>query len=174
MLAYKQAFVKVGKITGTHGYKGELKIEFTEMHLPKSKKMELLFVGFPPAPVPFFISKIQQQSETHLTVHFKGLSNPEIAQKLVNRLVYLPQNLTKQVKKEFDLETYLVGFTVEDKTFGNIGVIQSVEKGIQDLFVVASPSAGEILIPAVEDFILTIDSKKKTLFCQLPEGLLDL
>jgi hypothetical protein len=63
---------------------------------------------------PFFISKIQQNSETLFTLHFKGLSNPEEAQKLVNRSVLLPKNLIKTVEQEASLEDYLVGFMVED------------------------------------------------------------
>jgi 16S rRNA processing protein RimM len=174
MLAYNQPFVSLGKVISTHGYKGEVKVELTGDFLPKSKKMELLFVDFPPAPVPFFISKIQQNSETLFTLHFKGLSNPEEAQKLVNRSVLLPKNLIKTVEQEVSLEDYLIGFSVEDKVIGKIGKIIAVEEGVQDLLVVETPEKGEVLIPAVEAFILKVDEKKKVLFCHLPPGLLDL
>ncbi|MBX7180852.1 MAG: ribosome maturation factor RimM [Bacteroidia bacterium] len=174
MLAYTKPFISLGKIISTHGYKGEVKIEFLGNFLPKSKKMELLFVDFPPAPVPFFIAKYTQNSNSQFTVLFKNFSNPEQAKELVGKTFLLPQNLVKEVKQEETLDDLLVGFQVIDLKLGILGKVISVEEGVQDLLVVETPNQEEILIPAVEAFILQIDPKKKQISTQIPPGLVDL
>lgn len=174
MLAYTKPFINLGKIISTHGYKGEVKIELSGDFLPKSKKMELLFVDFPPAPVPFFIFKSTQNSISQFTIHFKGISTPEQARNFIGKSILLPQNLVKEIKKEATLDDLLVGFSIIDEKLGLLGKVISVEEGIQDLLVVETPNQQEILIPAVEAFILNIDSKKKQITTRIPQGLIDL
>ena len=57
-----------------------------------------------------------------------------------------------------------------DEEAGALGEIEHVEDSTANtIFFV-----GEKLIPATEDFIKSIDAKKRTLYMILPKGLLDL
>ncbi len=174
MLAYTEPFVEVGRIIGFHGYKGEVKVEISGDFIPKSTKMELLFVGFSPASVPFFISNKKQLHDNLWIIQFKNISNEKDAVTLVGKALLLPKSQVKANKAVDENEFELKGYAVIDKKLGKLGTAINITDGVQQLFVVQSPDGSEILIPVVEEFILGINPKTKTIQCSIPEGLLGL
>ena len=65
-------------------------------------------------------------------------------------------------------------FKVIDKNHGELGqVIAIQENNLQDLLVIDFKGT-ELLIPFVENYIESIDNKKKEIHLQTPYGLIDL
>ena len=63
---------------------------------------------------------------------------------------------------------------VVDKTAGEIGTVKRVNDApVQPLFEIDSHGK-EILVPVVDDFIEKLDKKGRTLYLNLPDGLLNL
>ena len=174
MLAYTEPFISLGRIIGLHGYKGEVKITLNGDFIPRQKKMELLFVDFSTTPVPFFIHTSRESSESNWVIGFEGIIDEKLASDFVGREVFLPKSKVKPcVKKDLEEDT-LVGFKVSDIKLGELGVVTEVIDGIQEIIAVRSSAGKEILIPAVEEFILKIDFKGKGIYTQIPVGLLGL
>ena len=56
-----------------------------------------------------------------------------------------------------------------------IGILSYVDDATENvLFCVEKPDGNEVLIPASDDFIISVDAKKRKLSVSLPEGLLEL
>jgi len=58
---------------------------------------------------------------------------------------------------------------VEGRSLGT--VVSLIETGSNDVYVVQTPDAGEILIPAIASVVLEIDLDRKIMRVSLPEGL---
>jgi len=68
----------------------------------------------------------------------------------------------------------VIGFTVVDVSFGNVGTIVHInDKVAQPLFEIDS-NGKEIFIPMIDDFIKKVDRKNKKIEVETPEGLIEL
>ena len=104
------------------------------------------------------------------TLTLEGINDSTTAQRLVGR--YLLARVEDSEYEREKEQTSLVGLNVVDKTKGFIGTIVKEQTGsAQSLLVVQGPF-GEVLIPAVDEFIGSRDDA--TVFMELPEGLVEL
>ena len=79
-------------------------------------------------------------------------------------------NRTGARSREYDL----IGFSVVDGRLGRIGRLAEIsEMPASDMLVVEGAS-GDILIPAVEEMISSIDDISRTIHVTLPDGLVEL
>lgn len=70
----------------------------------------------------------------------------------------------------------LIGFTViDDTTRQTVGEITDIDDSTENvLFVVATPSSATVYLPVADEFITEIDTDRRILRMNLPEGILDL
>ena len=67
----------------------------------------------------------------------------------------------------------LIGFKIIDENDGEIGVLKEVlTTSANDVYVVDLGNSKEVLIPAVKEFIIDIDSQENKIFVKLIEGML--
>ena len=65
----------------------------------------------------------------------------------------------------------LQGLQVTDRTRGELGVLEELlETGAHDIYVVRG-RFGEVMIPAVSQFIVEVDAESGRMTVDLPEGL---
>jgi 16S rRNA processing protein RimM len=68
----------------------------------------------------------------------------------------------------------VIGFTIHDTNHGELGPVEEVlDLPMQQVFRILKGEC-EILIPAVESIILSIDREARTVQIKAPEGLIDL
>ena len=67
-------------------------------------------------------------------------------------------------------------FKLHDEQYGLLGEIVEVDQNTSNiLFIVdGGDEYGELMIPAVEGFIVEIDAPERNLYMDLPEGMLSL
>ena len=105
---------------------------------------------------------------------FEDLNSIEQVETLVGAEVYLP--LTELPELDEDQYYYheLIGFEVIDEVLGLIGPVQIIyDLETQDLLGVTHQGK-EVLIPIQDGIISKVDKAAKKVYCQLPEGLLDI
>ncbi|HZJ79456.1 MAG TPA: ribosome maturation factor RimM [Dysgonamonadaceae bacterium] len=173
MIDEKKLF-EIGKILKPHGVKGEVTVFFNKAEFADTDH-NYYFLSLDGMYVPFFVEEFLYNSDVTARIKFKGIDSIEEASNFSNTIVLIPDKLVQGVvqDEELDLEwEHLIGYTVFDENFTVIGTIDNIDSStINTLFVVVS-SDEEILIPATPDFIVKVDSDKKQLYLQLPEGLL--
>jgi len=118
--------------------------------------------------------------ETHITaaahkgdalvLTLEGVDTVQTAQGLIGRsLLALVEDLPPQTDNK---DASMLGLCVEDSAAGYVGIIIEELQGPQQTTWVVQGPKGEVLIPAVDQFILSIDDT--SVFMQLPAGLLEL
>ena len=68
----------------------------------------------------------------------------------------------------------IIGFTVIDNEFGEVGTVTSVNDTTAQALFEIDRNGKEILIPINDQFIQKVDHAGKTIFLEVPEGLIDL
>ena len=161
---------KIGRITHTHGVKGEVAMTFTDDVWDRAEA-EYLILRIEGILVPFFMEEYRFRSDTTALIKFQDYDSADAARELCGADVYFPHDLTPQEREDEEYAwRYFTGFELYDEKAGLIGTIDSVDDSTQNvLFSVAGQ-----LIPAAEDWITDIDHKQRAIHMALPEGLLSL
>ncbi len=168
----KEEIFEAGKFHKTHGVKGELSCSFS---FPvDSSKLSFIVSNIEGIYVPFFIEDMREKTSTSLLLKLKNINTDEDAKFLLDSPIYLPNELRKTDDEEVDV-AYFIHFTVVDANCGKIGVITAIDDSTPNTLFCVDTEQGEALyIPVAEEFFLSIDESTKTIYMDLPTGLLTL
>ena len=166
---------KIGKIGKPHGVKGEVTFMFDDDVFDRvdADYLVLMVDGIL---VPFFFDEYRFKSGETALVKFCDIDTKEQAQELTGCDVYFPKNLSDRGEDELTYDE-LSGFSVLDADAGDklIGELSYVDDATENvLFSVKTPDGSEVLIPASDDFIVSVNPDKREIRVSLPEGLLEL
>ena len=163
--------LEVGVVIGTHGLRGDLKIRplpTGDLALPGARKVYLkdskgLLVEHE--------ATRSSQHKQNFLLRLSGLENFSAAEPLIGSSVWM----AKADLPELDSEQYywsdLEGLEVIDQRQSILGrVVGMFATPAHDILEVDG-SAGEILIPAIEPFLVQVDRDQGQLHVNLPEGL---
>ena len=161
---------KIGTLTRTHGIGGELSMNFTDDVWDRADA-DYVFLEVDGIQVPFFLEGWRFRSDSVALLKFQDIDSSESALEYVGADVYFPHDLTPEPSEDDEYTwRHFTGWKVVDDIAREIGEIEHVEDSTANtIFFI-----GDKLIPATEDFIERIDAKERTIYMNLPEGLLDL
>lgn len=166
-------FYKIGTITRVHALKGELSFSFTD-DVWDRVDADYLMLEVDGIKVPFFLEEYRFRSDSVALLKFQDIDSADDAQEFVGCEVFFPKSLTPDEAPDELRWNYFTGFKVVDETSGELGFISMVEDSTSNVLFYVDGPHGELMLPAVEDFILDIDHTGRTITMRLPEGLLDL
>lgn len=166
---------KIGKLTKTHGLKGEINFQFTD-DVWERADADYLICEIDGILVPLFIEEYRFKSYSTALVKFEDLDTADAVQFLVNCEVFLEKKYQEEYGEDEVSLNYFIGFTMLDGDNGTeIGTITAIDDNTENwLFIVTRPDGSEVMIPAHEEFISEIQQKEKRMVMDLPVGLLDL
>jgi 16S rRNA processing protein RimM len=149
------AFLVLGKLRKAHGIQGEIPMEiYTHM-------MELLMPGcvifIGDEYQPYTIDNTRWKQDL-LLLKFDGIDDRETVSELTNDLVYVrTSDLPPLPDEEFYLHE-LIGLQVVQEDGQNLGIlVEILETGANDVYLIKDDSGNEVLIPATEEMIISID-----------------
>lgn len=147
----------VGRILKSYGTDGGLLVS-PAVDLETLEKEEPVFIEFDGLQVPFFILDVTPKGNRCI-VHLTDISSLEEADEVVGR------DILADVAEE-DEGPDFTGWTVYDNS-RKLGVVTGDEPipGNYCIYV------GDIMIPLHEDFIVSVDPKRRELILDLPAGL---
>ncbi len=165
---------KIGKIGKPHGVKGELSFFFSDDAFDRtdSDYLILLVNGIL---VPFFWEEYRFKSNETALIKFIDIDTKEQAQELTGCEVYFPLNLIDSHEDGMTLHS-TVGFSLIDASDRKlIGTVKAVDDStVNILFNVETPEGKDVLIPASDELIASIDIDKREIVVYLPEGLMEI
>jgi len=165
--------ILVGRISRINGYDGSVSVRLEKSFLDKIPEMKSVFLEINGKPVPFFISLSEYSGGDILKLKFEGYESYEKVSEFTGCRVYLTTTSEETLSAEKSGD--IPGFKVFHQNKNLIGTVKEiVQNPGQDLLKIISPGNKEILIPFHEDFIISLDTKKKTIRVKLPEGLTDI
>ncbi|MDR2948320.1 MAG: ribosome maturation factor RimM [Prevotella sp.] len=164
---------KIGKLIKPHGIKGEVSFAFDNDVFDRVD-CPYLICRIDGIFVPFFIEEYRFKGSETALITFEDIDTETKAQRMSGLEVYFLRKYYEQETEE-DIEyswNFFIGFSVTDKIAGKLGIIEAIDdKTLNTLFLIKDGDK-EIIIPATEDFIEKINAKKKILYLDLPEGLI--
>jgi len=167
-----QETVKVGRIVGTHGYKGTMKVESLTDFPERFKPAQMLMIGQGRN----YREIILESCSTYkglLLMKFKGIDTLEEAAGCRNLFLSIDAEHVYPLPEDHYYHFELIGMRVEDRDRGYLGEISEIlETGANDVYVVDSPEYGEILLPAIKKVIVNVDTERRLMQVSLLPGLL--
>lgn len=174
----KTELIKIGNFQKTHALKGELNaiLQIDEAYFEEGNPFIIDMEGLP---VPFYAQTIRKKGSTSFLVKLDGIDNMDLAKDFVNKDIYATKERLKEYLDDEENEIYAIdgfeNFRIFDTEGNEIGTIERVDNTTENiLFIVITKEGSTVYIPAVEDFIETIDEEKKEIIMNLPDGLLDI
>lgn len=161
---------RIGRLGKTHGVKGEVSLQFDDDIFDRVDA-DYLVLELDGILVPFFIEEYRFRSDTVALIKFEDVDTQQRANELTGCDVYFPRALAADDEGEVSL-SLLVGFDLVEANGGRvIGRIAAIDDTTANLLFELEDGR---LIPANDDLIRDIDTKRKTIKMEIPEGLLEL
>lgn len=166
-----QELIKVGRIVGTHGLKGTVKVvsltdfpeRFQKLQKLKIKQGEM-------------IKELTLETwafhQDLLLMKFQEINSIEEAVQYRNTFVNVTAEELYPLPEGCYYHFQLLGMRVDDLEKGYLGTITDVlETGANDVYVIKSEVYGEILIPAIKAVIIAVDVLQQQMLIKLLPGL---
>ena len=147
-------FLETGKITGTHGLKGEVRVqpwadspefltEFDELYLDNGARKIVII-----------------SSRVHkgmLIMKIKGVDSIEDADRLRNRILYMNRDDVELEDGAYFIQDLIGLDVIDDDTGERLGTLADVsETGANDVYHVRTSDGREVLIPVIPDVVREI------------------
>ncbi len=163
----------VGKIVGCFGVAGFCRLGLLTEFPGRLREIKNLFVGFDDRTAVSVDVEEVRVSGTTARMKFRGIDDRTSAEKYIGQYVFVPKRLLPKLKKGRYFVHDLVGCRVVTVGGVQVGTLVDVLKfSSQDIWVVRD-NAKEHLIPAVREFIESVDIVKHVIVIRPIEGLLD-
>lgn len=166
---------KLGYIHKAYGIKGELVIR---VHLELSediiKTWESIFIEVNGILVPFFVVQIDKKSDIDLQIKLEDIDDEKQAKIYQGATVFIDK---KDYQEAEEKEAFFewIGYKVRDVEGLLIGTFTDLlEYPAQNMLKIITDENEEIIIPAIEDWIVSEDTENKEVVINLPDGLIDL
>ncbi|WP_099463266.1 MULTISPECIES: ribosome maturation factor RimM [Parabacteroides] len=173
MIREEEVF-KIGQFAKPHGIKGELAL-VTNSDVFDDADDPYIVCDIDGILVPFFIEEFRYKSDNVVLLKLECVDNEDAAREFVNRDVYYPLDAVgdDDLAGNMTWDSF-IGYTVADEHLGELGEISDVDESTVNVLFKVDYKGRELLFPAVEELITSINHADKHIVVSLPEGLLDL
>ena len=167
-------YLALGEILRPHGIRGELRMRLETQDPQRLTELDHVYIGKSaddPKPESVKLEGVRfHQHYALLTL--EGYRDRSTADRLRGRLVMLHiDDLTPLEDGEYYL-FQLIGLTVREAD-ERIGVVREIlQTGANDVYIVDRDDGSELLLPAHEETIQSIDFSSGIISMRLPDGLL--
>jgi 16S rRNA processing protein RimM len=166
--------ILLGRITKSSGYEGAVAVKLEKNFTENIPQMESVFLEVEGRPVPFFISGLDYSGADVLKISFEGYTTSEKINEFIGCRIFLTNDSLDDNIQSADNQT-LIDFAVYTQDGSLIGPVSDIiSNNGQWLLNIISSDRKSILIPFHEDFIISIDKRKKKVVMDIPDGLLEI
>lgn len=178
-------FIEVGYIVKAHGIRGEISIEYNadspdllwdSVYLAPPSAAEKAEKGM--GLKRYALKKLRMHKERPLII-LEGVPDRTAAELLRGLCIFIPESRLPELGEDEVYMSDLPGLTVqvrqEDGSLSRLGELSAAEEQAgQEIWTITTPDGKEVLFPATEDFVESIDLDAETVVITPPPGLLDL
>lgn len=172
MTVEENDLLEVGVVIGTHGLRGDLKIRTLptgHLALPGARVVYLKDSNGRPAK---YDAVRSSQHKQNILLRLAGLENVSAVEALVGSPVWMAKADLPALEDDQFYWSDLEGLDVVDRRAGLVGRVTGMfTTPAHDILEIEGPR-GEILVPAIEPFLVELDSAAGQLHVDLPDGLI--
>ena len=156
----------VGLVLGAHGTRGQLRIRPLTDNPERFRAGNAVFIQ-----EHRYTLEGSRRAGRYLLVKLEGTDSPEEAQLLAGRSVEVPEEAVPPPPKGTYYHFQLLDSEVHDLTGRRLGKLTEIlSTGSNDVYVVTD-GAQELLVPAIDDVVVSVDPEHQTITVDLPHGL---
>lgn len=169
----KNGLLLIGKIVGTHGVKGGVKVNSYAESPSIFKPNSLILVknrgGFEKS----YTIELATPHKNIVRMSLKEITSLSLAEAVVGSDLFIEKVTLSEPEDGAYYWFDIIGLSVFTTDTVYIGCVESIIRtGSNDVYVVKNPDKDEeILIPALKSVVLEIDMGSATMTVDLPEGL---
>lgn len=175
-----QESIAIAKISKIYGTNGEVIVRLYDNFPDEPDLKEPFFAKLGGIIVPLFVQKFTRQGNTKAVVVFDDFDTEYRTKELIGVELLTLNNDEGEDDEEMEEEEEeiqlkdLVGYALRDKKSGKSGIITGyIDSPHNPLFEVDMQGL-EILLPATDDMIESVDIDAEYVDMNIPDGLLDL
>lgn len=167
-----EQYFEIGKITGTHGIRGTMRVFPTTEDPSRFERLKEIIVEIRGKRETFHIQKVAFHKQfVLLTV--KEITDINVAELYKNGRILIPDAMAIPLGKDEYYNRDLYGLKVVTEEGEELGEITEIfPTGSNDVYVVKKDGKGkELLLPAIKDCIKNVDLENGVMTVKLLEGL---
>ena len=168
-----EELLQVGVISSPHGVHGEGKVFPTTDDPKRFKKLKQVFLDRGNGMEVLHITGVKFFKQM-VILKFEEFTAPEQIDGIRRKGLYVTREDAVPLAEDEYFVADLIGmqvFTEDQKLFGRI--VDVMETGANDVYVIQSEEHGQVLVPAIKDCIRKLDVKEGRMEIHLLPGLLD-
>jgi 16S rRNA processing protein RimM len=163
-------FLAVGKLHRPHGVRGEVLMSVWTDFPERLAAGALVYLGEKYQPIQIQNTRWHRQQ---LLVTFDGITDRDQAGTLRNQHVFVKRDQVPPLEADEYYLHQLIGMRVIDEADVLLGtLVEVLETGANDVYIVRPEIGKEILVPAIETVILDLDLVARQVRVRLLPGLL--
>ena len=167
----KKKYLEVGKVVGTHGVKGMVRIQVWADSIDFLKQFKYLYTDSE-GNTKLTVLRVQPHGNISLAA-FKGVETVEQAESFRNTVLYINRNDVKLPKGRYFISDLLGVEVFDADTNAPLGEITDVsETGANDVWHITKDGK-EYLIPAIKDVLISVDIDKNIAIIRPLKGIFD-
>ena len=165
--------LQAGVITSTHGIRGEVKVFPTTDDAQYFRELKKVYLDTGKEQIPLEIEHVKFFKQFAI-LKFKGIDNINDIEKYKGKSLMIDREDASPLGENEYYIGDMIGMDVyTDDPAEHFGVLRDVlETGANDVYIIDSDRHGEVLIPAIRQCILRVDTEKNEMHIHLMEGLL--
>ncbi|MCX7622965.1 MAG: ribosome maturation factor RimM [Thermomicrobium sp.] len=159
--------LSIGRIIGAHGVRGAVKLRIWT-HFPE-RIPELRHVYLDDEPTPRRLLRAQVLGDIAL-LQLEGIATRNDAEALRGTVVRIDRSQAAPLGEDEFYHFEILGLRVVDETGQDLGtVVEIIETGANDVYVVQRPDGSELLLPAIRSVILEVDLEHQRMVVRPPQ-----
>jgi 16S rRNA processing protein RimM len=162
-------YLVIGFLRRAHGVRGEIIMDLHTDFPERLRSGRQLFVGEDHKPITLAGARPHAKG---MLVKFNGVETPEDAGQMRNQWVYVRASDMPRLPEGKLYQHELFGFQVVDENENPLGeLVEIIETGANDVYVVRDGSGRELLLPAIPAVVLETDVARRVMRVHVLEGL---
>ena len=163
-------YLVVGFLRRAHGVQGEIIMDLHTDFPERFRSGRKLFVGEEHKVMT--VENVRSHAKG-LLIKLKNVESPEDTVQFRNQWVYVKSSEVPALPEGQIYQHELFGFKVVDENENPLGeLVEIIETGANNVYVVRDDSGKEILLPAIPSVVLDLDPTRRLMRVHLLEGLI--
>ena len=167
----KKSFLETGKITGTHGVRGEMRVHpwcDSPEFLTEFKRLYLDDKGEE------YIKVVRSRAHGNMVIlKADGIDTIEQAEKLRNKVLYISRKDAKLEEGAYFVQDLIDCKVIDADSDKEYGILSDVSQtGANDVWHI-SKDGKEYLVPAIPPVIVKVDTENDTVIIRPLKGIFD-
>jgi 16S rRNA processing protein RimM len=162
----------IGKVVALFGVQGELKVMLLTDVPNRFNKLDEVYVG--PNHIPHRIERVRPYKGEMVVLKLQGIDDANTAEKMRNFDITIPETELAHLPPDSYYQHDILGLQVITVKGRNVGtIVDIIVTGSNDVYVIKSSIGEQNLIPAIKDVVKQVDLRRKVMYIDPIEGLLD-